>query len=137
VAVLGLALLLMAGAFVTRASTELSVIPERNPLFVTMADGSIRNGYDVKILNKAHAERAYTLTLGDDTPPALLSRPGGEAGDRLTLLAPADDVVSHRVFVAMPPDVLTASSTPLTMVLTDTTSGEERQIATVFRGPEP
>jgi polyferredoxin len=30
---------------------NLSVIPDRNPMFVTLSDGSIRNGYNLKINN--------------------------------------------------------------------------------------
>ena len=135
VGVLALAMAVIAGSFLLRASTELSVIPERNPLFVTLADGSIRNGYDVRILNKAHSERAYALTLADTAPEHSLGTPTGDAGDELTLLAPADDVTTHRVFVRVPPEALTASSTPITMILTDLATGEARQISTVFRGP--
>jgi len=135
VGVLLLATAVMAGTFLMRATTELSVIPERNPLFVTLADGSIRNAYDVRIINKAHAERAYSLGLAEDALPHSLSTPSGEANATLTLVAPADDVATHRVFVRVPPDSLTDSSTPITMVLTDLASGEERRISTVFRGP--
>jgi cytochrome c oxidase accessory protein FixG len=137
VGVLALVAVVMAFAFTQRASTELSVIPERNPLFVTLADGSIRNGYDVKIINKEHSERAYSLSLAEDGLAATLSTPTGDDGDQLTLLASPDDVATHRVFVRVPADALTAAATPITMQLTDTTTGETRQISTVFRGPEP
>ncbi len=137
VGVLALVTLVMASSFLLRASTELSVIPERNPLFVTLADGSIRNGYDVKIINKDHSGRAYLLSLDDPDLAATLSTPAGESGDQLTLLAAADDVATHRVFVRIPAAALTAASTPITMQLTDTNTGETREVATVFRGPEP
>jgi polyferredoxin len=135
VAVLLLATAVMAGTFLTRATSELSVIPERNPLFVTMADGSIRNAYNVRILNKAHAERVYTLSLDEAAPPHTLTSSSDDGGTSLTLTAPPDEVATHRVFVRVPPDDLTESSTPITMVLTDNASGEERRISTVFRGP--
>merc|ERR1712091_8912 len=35
-----------------RESIDLSVARDRNPLFVTLADGSIRNGYTIKVSNQ-------------------------------------------------------------------------------------
>ena len=43
--------LLMLFALLTRDRLDLNVLPDRNPLFVTLSDGSIRNGYTLKILN--------------------------------------------------------------------------------------
>ena len=33
------------------------MLPDRNPLFVVLSDGSLRNNYTVKILNKLHDVR--------------------------------------------------------------------------------
>ena len=43
----------MLFALTSRAATALAVIHDRNPLFVRTADGSIRNGYELRIANKA------------------------------------------------------------------------------------
>jgi len=133
--VLALAVIVMGVTLGTRASTELSVIPERNPLFVTLSDGSIRNGYDVKILNKERELREYRLSLAGAGLPAVVSTPTGETGQAITLAAAPDDVATHRVFVQLPASALTDTSTPITFVLTDLASGEERRIDSVFRGP--
>ena len=42
-----------------RAALDLNVLHDRNPLFVTLSDGSIRNGYTLKILNKAREPQVY------------------------------------------------------------------------------
>ncbi len=128
--------LLMLGALALRSSTDVNVIPERNPLFVTMSDGSIRNGYSIKILNKARADRTYTLELLDPLPGAVFSLPHGPSGSSLELTAGADEVASSRVFLALPRAALTEASTPITLLLTDDATGEERRFSTVFRGPE-
>ena len=35
------------------------ILPDRNPLYVTLADGSIRNGYVIRVMNKEHAAKDY------------------------------------------------------------------------------
>ena len=43
-------------------SMTLRVIPERQPLFVTMSDGSIQNKYDFKVLNKTDKDLHVKVT---------------------------------------------------------------------------
>jgi polyferredoxin len=85
-----------------RSTVELNVQRDRNPLYVRLVDGSIRNAYTVHVLNKTHDMRDYTLAL-EDLPGAKLSMVGGEgAGDTLLLSAKPDQIASYRVFVTLP-----------------------------------
>ena len=43
-------------------SLTLRVIPERQPLFVTMSDGSIQNQYEFKVVNKTDKDLHVTVT---------------------------------------------------------------------------
>jgi cytochrome c oxidase accessory protein FixG len=54
---------LMLYALLTRSPLEMNVIHDRNPLFVTLSDGSVRNGYNITIINKHHEDKNYALTL--------------------------------------------------------------------------
>lgn len=54
---------LMIMSLLTRAPLELHVLHDRNPLFVKLSDGAIRNGYDIRILNKTHEDRIYALDI--------------------------------------------------------------------------
>lgn len=47
----------------TRSPVELTVLHDRNPLYVTLSGGSIRNGYDISILNKTHEDKTYSLKV--------------------------------------------------------------------------
>ena len=49
-------------ALFLRSPIDLNVTPVRNPTFVTLSDGSIRNGYTLKILNKRHDLRSFAIT---------------------------------------------------------------------------
>jgi cytochrome c oxidase accessory protein FixG len=50
---------------ITRSPLELTVIHDRNPLFVQLSDGSIRNGYNISIANKTHRDQTYTIDIED------------------------------------------------------------------------
>jgi len=75
---IGLALIY---SLLTRERLELNVLHDRNPQFVTLSDGSIRNGYTVKLLNMIPERRTIEFTLqgldggemsivGIDKPPS-------------------------------------------------------------------
>jgi len=46
-----------------RSDLEVNVLRDRNPLFVQLSSGDIRNGYTVKLLNKTHDIRKFSLTI--------------------------------------------------------------------------
>ena len=47
---------------VTKKPISVSVLQERNPLYVLLSDGSIRNTYQLNITNKSHQIKKLTLT---------------------------------------------------------------------------
>ena len=60
-------------SFMTRSSASLSVQHDRDPLAVRLSDGSVRNAYTVKLLNKSSAAHAYTLSVsGVDARMAII-----------------------------------------------------------------
>jgi cytochrome c oxidase accessory protein FixG len=62
----GLALAIMSGALVSsighRASLDAAVQQVRQPLFVMLSDGKIRNRYQIRITNKAVEDEIYEIT---------------------------------------------------------------------------
>ena len=44
---------IMLTALMLRPELDVNVLHDRNPLYVRLSDGGLRNGYTVKILNKA------------------------------------------------------------------------------------
>ncbi|UTW59762.1 cytochrome c oxidase accessory protein CcoG [Kordiimonas sp. SCSIO 12603] len=84
-----------------RAETELHVLHDRNPLFVQLSDGTVRNGYDIKILNKTHADRHFTLSAaGIDGAKIRMQGAGKIEADDLTVFA--DSVGHFRLFLSAP-----------------------------------
>ena len=52
--------LAMLTVLALRSPLSVNVLHDRNPLYVELRDGSLRNGYDVKILNMTPAPREFT-----------------------------------------------------------------------------
>ncbi len=54
---------LMIFTLYNRKEVDFSVDAVRNPLFVKLSDGSIRNGYEIKIYNKSNIVKYYNLKI--------------------------------------------------------------------------
>jgi cytochrome c oxidase accessory protein FixG len=136
-ALLAVVALVMLGAFLMRTTVEVSVLRDRAPLFVTLADGAIRNGYTFKILNKTREDRVYTLHLAGLKDASLRIVGGGEEteGHDLRLTARPDSVASYRIYVSAPRAALAAESTPITFELRAERGRESADYHAVFLGP--
>ena len=64
---------IMLYALATRSSMSVNVLHERNPLFVQLSDGGVRNDYTVRILNKG-ADRSFALDVSGLPDPDLHDR---------------------------------------------------------------
>jgi len=89
--------LMLYGLF-TRSPLEINVIHDRNPLFVTLSDGAVRNGYSVTIINKHHEDKRYTLAVeGLENAHIRVQSSADVPPDDLPVFA--DSVGHFRVFV--------------------------------------
>ena len=104
---------LMLWGLATRQMLDLHVLRDRNPTFVRLHDGAIRNAYTLKIANKTFTPQRVTIGF-QGVPGASLRTTGETVGGPITVLAPANQVVALRVFVTAQPGVLTAPSLPAT-----------------------
>lgn len=98
---IGLVMLFGLGA---RTRLDISAQQDRNPLYVRLADGTIRNGYTINIRNMEGRPRNVAVTL-DGLPGAVMwaetgSRQSGSREIRATV--PADAFARLRIFVAAP-----------------------------------
>ena len=130
----GLFGLALVYALFIRSEIELTVAPVRNPTYVTMSDGSIRNTYDVRLRNKHGEERPFRVTLNGDA--AMRIQLEGNAYETVTV--PADTTRLQRVHVIVPKGSAPALSdvTDLRFWVEDLVSGERASKATTFNGKE-
>jgi cytochrome c oxidase accessory protein FixG len=114
---------------------EMNVVADRNPLFVQLKDGGIRDGYTIRLLNKRQETRSFALSVAG-LPEARISIVGLE-GDNPLLEVKPDDVRSVKVYVTVPHDKVAAlpAPAPMTFILRDRGDGTETERDSNFRGP--
>ena len=131
------ALLLAGGAMATglamRQTLSISVARDRAPLFVRLPDGAIRNGFTLRVLNKAHGAARFELAVAG-LPGAVLALAEGGPPPAATLLLPvdADRVGTFRVLATA---ASAQGSVPIEFLLRDAETGERARIASSFMGP--
>ncbi len=119
-------------ALFMRSDIDLTVAPVRNPTFVTLSDGTIRNTYEVRLRNKHGEARPFQISVtGDDT---LQVRLEGVEGNVVEV--PADEMRLQRVYVLAPPESDAAHSerTDFRIWVEDTTNADRVYKDTVFNG---
>ena len=98
---IGLAMLFALGV---RSHTEISASPDRNPPFMLMSDGSVRNAYTLKLRNMESRPREMVIEL-ERLPGAVMwsdtiSR--DEAASKQVVTVPADQTFTVRAYVVAP-----------------------------------
>jgi polyferredoxin len=114
---------------------DVNVVPDRNPLFVQVSGGGIRNGYTVRILNKQHETRTFTIAVSG-LEQARLSYAGAESAHAVIEVKP-DDVRSVKLYVTVPGEEAEElpASAAIAIAVRDTANGAETIRKTNFRGP--
>src|SRR3546814_16377454 len=84
----------MRYCLLARSEPEAPALPDRDPLVVTLTDGSIRNGYTIKLLNKT--AQPLVVTVGVEAlPVSRLALIGADREDGLEVTLKPDDVRSE------------------------------------------
>jgi cytochrome c oxidase accessory protein FixG len=100
---IGLALLFALG---NRSHTDISAAPDRNPPFMLMSDGSVRNAFTVKLRNMESRPRRMRIVL-EGLPGALMwsdEIARKDAVRSLDEVVPADATQALRIYVIAPPN---------------------------------
>jgi len=136
VSALLIAITLLGVALVTRSTLGLSVQRDRAPLFVRLADGSLRNGYTLKIVNKSQTNSAFDLSTGG-LPGAVMAIAEGDPTPMpvVRVHGSADQVETLRLLVTARPAELKDGAQPVDFILRDTATGAQTVYHSSFMGP--
>ncbi|QBY01596.1 cytochrome c oxidase accessory protein CcoG [Rhodophyticola sp. CCM32] len=117
-----------------RSEIDMTVAPMRNPQFVTLSDGSIRNTYDIRIRNMSHEDSRFHISLVSDD----ILQVGLESTDLLTVDVPADSIHLQRVYVTARPGSgpATRERSGLRFWVEDLQSNARTYRDTIFNGRE-
>ena len=124
-------LALVYGLFI-RADFDVTVSPLRNPTFVTLSDGSVRNVYELRLRNQFATPRDFDMQVSG-LDGALVTAEG-LSGTLLTV--PADQTLKLRAYVTVPADNIAAQShvTDIRFWIEETSSGDRTYENSSFNG---
>ena len=136
VAVIAIVGAIMLYTLATRRTESISVIHDRNPVFVRLADGELRNGFTVHILNKTLATRDFVLSV-EGLSDLDLRVPGIEGDNGRTVVVPVgpDQTREVRVLVSTYQILPKGASIDLRFWITDPATGRRASASDHFRGP--
>ena len=123
-------------ALFIRSDLGLTVDPVRNPTFVTLSDGSVRNAYILRVRNQLPEDREVRVLLNSDA--ILRIDVEGEGPQPNHVIVPANETLSVRAYVlARPQDSAAARDrTDLSLWVEDVVTDQRAGRATVFNGKD-
>ncbi|QPI84400.1 cytochrome c oxidase accessory protein CcoG [Rhodobacterales bacterium HKCCA1288] len=87
-------------ALFMRGEIDMTVAPVRNPLYVTLSDGTIRNTYDIRLRNMTHEDAVFAVSVVSEAGLEISL----EGEDNTTVTVPADETHLQRVYVYAAPN---------------------------------
>ncbi|MDB5658141.1 MAG: Protein rdxB [Cypionkella sp.] len=119
-------------ALFLQSDIGLHVTPLRNPILVTLSDGSIRNTYDLRLLNKHGEPRTFRISLTSDQPLELSL----EGHVSQTVTVPGNATTTQRVYVVAPSGSEAAGKdrTDLRLWVEDLGNNDRIHADTIFNG---
>ncbi|MEM8688678.1 MAG: cytochrome c oxidase accessory protein CcoG [Pseudomonadota bacterium] len=128
--------LVMLGFLLTRDRLDLNVLHDRNPVYVRLSDGGIRNGYTIKVLNMRAEPRTVTLSMAG-IEGATMTITGSDAAPSNSIdvdLKP-DKLVSMKVYVSAAAASLKGEVSDITFTVINKTDEERASYTAKFNGP--
>ena len=95
-------------ALFLRSPIDVNVTPVRNPEFVVLSDGSIRNSYDLRLRNKYGEDHWFAFSATSDAGETFILSLEGE--DSLKVRVPANDTRTQRLFITAPTGTIGATT---------------------------
>ncbi len=128
--------LVMLAVLVTRDRLGVNVLHDRNPVFVKLADGTIRNGYTVKILNMKAEPRTFRLAVqGLSGATMTMAGSDSEAAAAIDLPVEPDAVRSMKIYVKADPKVVGNGKSTFTFEVTEVGGPERADYTANFQAP--
>ncbi|MCC5995708.1 MAG: cytochrome c oxidase accessory protein CcoG, partial [Oceanicaulis sp.] len=120
---------IMLTGLVTREELGLHADRDRNPNYVILSDGSVRNAYTLNVQNKARITRRLDLTVAGDGDLDLQVL--GARGAPVLEIGP-DRTRTFQVFLTLPRGAAAGHSIPVVFAITDPATGEIAETRDVF-----
>lgn len=123
-------------ALLSRDRLEVNVLHDRNPQFVLESDGSIRNGYTIRLLNMIPEPRTILVSM-EGLPEATMKISGitDVPGRLFAVQVEPDKTLALKVFVTLPKGAVSAEAADFHFIAEDRSSHEKDSYSAVFNTP--
>ncbi|MDB2272915.1 FixG Ig-like domain-containing protein, partial [Halorubrum ezzemoulense] len=120
----------------TRTLLDINVLHDRNPVAVALSDGSIRNAYTARLLNKSGHDRVIAIDI-DGPVNSTIHVVGADSvtPDRPMIVIPRDSTSELRLLVTAPAENNPEKSIPVHFHVTDIGLGEAASTTDNFVAP--
>lgn len=119
-------------ALFIRGDIDFVVSPVRNPIFVTLSDGSIRNTYDIRLRNKHGDATTFAITATSDADVDIIV----EGQDDGIVVVDADSTFSQKVHIVAENGsaAATMARTDVRLWIEDVSNQDRAYKDTIFNG---
>ncbi|MBH0238718.1 cytochrome c oxidase accessory protein CcoG [Methylobrevis albus] len=127
----------MLTALATRTTTDVAVIHDRNPVFVRLSDGGVRNGYTLRLVNKTTAAAQLRIVVGG-LPGVGVEVIGAETLDGVPVVTVGRDQTREmRMVLSLHAEAAATVAldqvVPITVAVENLTTGEQATAGDNFR----
>ena len=127
------AILLLVGSLIifnltSKSLLKVDILPDRNPIFVVLSNGHIRNGYTIKISNKTFENKSYNLKI-DGIDDFKIKTNNFNIND---IQVTAGEVAHFKIYLSVDGDKLDTSRSTINFIITDNKSGEHSLQNSIF-----
>ena len=127
---------IMLYVLATRTLLDVNVLHDRNPVAVKLSDGSIRNAYTVRLLNKSGYDRVIAIdAYGPVNLTTHVVGADSVTPGRPMIVIPRDSTSELRLLVTAPADGNPEKSIPVRFRVTDIGLGEVASTTDNFVAP--
>jgi len=121
----------MLYGLLNRSNLDVNIQRDRQPNFVQLSDGGVRNGYTIKILNKERQERILTLDIvGLNNPVITIAGKSGQADP--VFKAPPDETIDYKIYLAVADVSKLENRSVIKLVFKDQKTNETTQSDSIF-----
>ncbi|MBT6032251.1 MAG: cytochrome c oxidase accessory protein CcoG [Kordiimonadaceae bacterium] len=130
--------LIMFFTLLNRSTIDVNILRDRNPLYVQLSSGDIRNGYTVKIMNKSAENQKYSIGIEGLNTFELRAEGITEYNDEGTpiISVTRDKLRSVKIYISIPRDELLSDSKDITFKIHQIGSDTNDIQSTSFKGPK-
>ncbi len=136
VVVIALVGAVMTTTLATRVDLGVAAIHDRNPMFVKTADGSIRNGFVIRLVNRSSDSRAFAIGVEGSEVPRLQAVGIDSGGDgKLIAQVGPDQTREIRVTATLAAAVKRPTTQDIVFRIVDLATGETAVVKDHFDAP--